>query len=216
MYEVPGMTLIPQERTMSCWYASARMLVKWKMDRYQQSFADLIPPELDAACRNTRDVNTGIGNAQVIALAKKIGLATVPPMSPTPRAIEDWLRQYGPLWVNGKTHIVVIAGIMGDSVKVYDPAPMNSGSVAWRSLLGWYVEGKSGRTYIVKRGDTLAAIARRLGMSWQYLYNHSCNAELRRRRQNPSRIYPGDVINIPSPSQRDVSAAVQAVFLHCP
>ena len=36
-YEVQGMTLITQAKTMSCWYASAQMLIKWRQDRAQQS-----------------------------------------------------------------------------------------------------------------------------------------------------------------------------------
>ena len=48
---------------------------------------------------------------------------------------------WGPLWTNGKRHIVVIAGLRGDEtvgyeVKVYDPWPGNG--VTWRSLDGWY------------------------------------------------------------------------------
>jgi hypothetical protein len=51
------------------------------------------------------------------------------------------LKQYGPLWTNGKRHIVVIAGLRGSAakgfeVKVYDPWP--GVGVGWRSLSGWY------------------------------------------------------------------------------
>ena len=62
-------------------------------------------------------------------------------MSPTPQAIQGWLQQYGPLWVNGKAHIVVVAGIDGMKVKVYDPWPQGVGRVDWRSLKDWYVGG---------------------------------------------------------------------------
>ena len=67
LYEVPNRTLIPQAKTMSCWYASARMLLKWKMDKHQQSFAHLIPPDLDDACRKVRDANSGRTRIVVIA-----------------------------------------------------------------------------------------------------------------------------------------------------
>jgi predicted double-glycine peptidase len=40
--------------------------------------------------------------------------------------------------LNGQTHIVVIAGINGLNVKVYDPSPKNVGGVDWRSLQTWY------------------------------------------------------------------------------
>ena len=132
MYEVPGMNptaLIAQQHNMSCWYASARMLIHWKMNQRMQSIAGLIPPELDAQCVTLCDANTGINNPQIITMAKRLGLRTVSPMSPTPQAIEQWLRQYGPLWTNGKTHIVVIAGINGDKVKVFDPSPVSAGKI---------------------------------------------------------------------------------------
>jgi ABC-type bacteriocin/lantibiotic exporter with double-glycine peptidase domain len=137
-YEVPGMTLIPQQLDWSCWYASAQMLIQWKQDSLQQSLADLVPPDLDAMCRRIRDDNQGITNPQIMDMAQRLGLAAVPPVCPTPSAISGWLQDYGPLWVNGQTHIVVIAGINGLNVKVYDPSPKNVGGVDWRSLQTWY------------------------------------------------------------------------------
>jgi hypothetical protein len=111
-YVVTGMKLIPQTMAMSCWYASMQMLIKWKEEQRQVSFANLISPEFDTQCAAIRDANTGILNPQIVKVAKSIGLRAVPPVSPTPEAIENWLKTYGPLWVNGKSHIVVIAGIM--------------------------------------------------------------------------------------------------------
>lgn len=148
MYVVEGMKLIPQNQTMSCWYASAQMLINWRMEKSQMSFANLVPPELDAECVKIRDANGGINNPQIIKMAKRIGLVAIPPMSPTPQTIENWLQTYGPLWVNGKTHIVVIAGIKNTSsteyeLKVYDPSPVNVGRIDWRSLTDWYAMGSS-------------------------------------------------------------------------
>lgn len=142
-YIVQGMTLIPQKLSDSCWYASAQMLINWKQEQRQQSIATLVPPELDAECVKIRDDNKGILNPQILKMAKRIGLKGVPPMSPTPDAIQDWLKMYGPLWVNGISHIVVIAGIMnfpsfGYYLLIYDPSPVNVGNISWRSL-SWYV-----------------------------------------------------------------------------
>jgi hypothetical protein len=147
-YEVPGMTLIPQQMRMSCWYASAQMLITWRQDRVQQSLPWLVPPDLDAQCVAIRDGNAGLQNPQIVAMAKRIGLKAIPPMSPLPETLEDWLRSYGPLWVNGKTHIVVIAGIdtTMQMVKVYDPWPPGVGKVEWRSLVTWYAFGTSPST----------------------------------------------------------------------
>lgn len=140
-YEVPGMTLIPQQDNMSCWYASAQMLIHWKMNKLRMCLMDLVPPELDAECRVIRDAGGGIVNPRILSMAKRLGLRAVPPMSSTTQALEKWLRQYGPLWVNGKQHIVVIAGIRGMRVKVFDPWPPKMGKLDWRSLADWYVGG---------------------------------------------------------------------------
>jgi hypothetical protein len=150
-YIVQNMTLIPQNMKMSCWYASAQMLIQWKMDQRQQSFKDLIPPELDAQCAKIRDDNNGIQNSEIVKMAKRIGLEAIPPMTPTAETLEGWLKQYGPLWVNGKNHIVVIAGIMwmpvvGEQLLVYDPSPVNVGRIEWRDLEDWYLTGKSAST----------------------------------------------------------------------
>lgn len=144
-YIVPGMTLIPQKLTMSCWYASAQMLIQWRQDCVQQSLPWLVPPELDAECTAIRDGNSGILNKQIVPMAKRLGLRAVPPSSPTVETLQDWLQCYGPLWVNGKQHIVVIAGIDTEAmlVKVYDPSPLNIGRIEWRSLITWYAFGTS-------------------------------------------------------------------------
>lgn len=145
---VQGMTLIPQTKTMSCWYASAQMLIHWKMEQRQQSIMNLVPPELDAECIKIRDANSGVVNPEILKMAKRLGLEGIPPMTPTTDALEGWLKQYGPLWVNGKNHIVVIAGIMwmpiiGHQLLVYDPAPVNVGKIEWRDLTDWYLLGNS-------------------------------------------------------------------------
>lgn len=143
IYEVPGMTLIPQQMSMSCWYASAQMLIQWRQDKTQESLPWLVPPDLDAQCVNIRDGDGGVSNPQILPIASRLGLQPVPPVSPTPEAIESWLRTYGPLWVNGKSHITVIAGIDTDKqiVKVYDPSPVGTGEIEWRSLSAWYALG---------------------------------------------------------------------------
>lgn len=213
MYEVPGMTLIPQTMGMSCWYASAQMLINWKQNKRKQSIAGLVPPELDPQSRSLMAADNGIQNSQIISMAKRLGLVAVPPVSPSPELIEKWLRQYGPLWVNGTRHIVVMAGINGDKVKIYDPSPINTGSVGWRSISTWYIGGQ----YTVKSGDTLSGIAKLSDTTWQQIYNDPSNAAFRAKRPNPNLIFPGDVINIPASfSRRDVSAGVKTVFLHAP
>ena len=138
MYIVSGMTLIPQKMTMSCWYASAQMLIQWRRNKKQMTESSIEDPSEDALSSQLRDSDTGIQNSQIIAMAKRLGLVPVPPMSPEPDRIERWLQTCGPLWVNGKSHITVIAGISGLQVLVYDPSPVNVGQIQWRSLITWY------------------------------------------------------------------------------
>jgi hypothetical protein len=138
-YVVEGMTLIPQTKTMACWYASAQMLIQWRRNRLRMSEAGIVDPAEDSASAKLRDDNTGILNPAIVEFAKRLGLRPVRPMSPSPATIEFWLKNYGPLWVNGKSHIVVISGIDDSWVEVYDPSPLNQGKVEWRSLAGWYV-----------------------------------------------------------------------------
>ena len=144
-YEVVGLDLVPQRLNMACWYASTRMLLNWKENQRTQSSA-MVAPELDVASRALRDANNGVQNPQIIQVAKRLGLKAVPPMSVTPAVIGQWLRHHGPLWVNGRRHIVAIGGIDGEKVKVYDPWPVNVGKTDWRSLSTWYEgSGSSGR-----------------------------------------------------------------------
>jgi hypothetical protein len=141
MYVVPGVSLIPQKDAMSCWYASAQMLIQWKASQAQMSSNSLVPPELDKECRKIRDAGGGLVNSEMLAMAKRLGLQAVPPMTPNARNLLAWLQAYGPLWVNGKDHIVVLAGINETDLLVFDPWPVNAGMVTWRSIKGWYIGG---------------------------------------------------------------------------
>lgn len=141
-YEVPNMSLVVQDKDMACWFASARMLIGWR----EQQNRTMQCRAVDDATIKMYMANKGIQNHQIIPLAKRLGLESVPPMSPTVEALRDWLVAYGPLWTNGVRHIVVIAGIKGPvpiagnpsnyQVKVYDPWPGNG--ITWRNLDGWY------------------------------------------------------------------------------
>lgn len=150
-YVVPNMTLIPQSKTMSCWYASAQMLVSWRRNQLKMTERAVRDPSEDPASAGLRDKDLGITDAHILSLAARIGLRPVPPVSPSEAALESWLRTYGPLWVNGRTHIVVIAGIRRGEVLVYDPGPVNLGRIEWRSLSGWYLAGSTSSRDVTTR-----------------------------------------------------------------
>lgn len=136
-YEVPRMELIVQDQDMACWFASAMMLVRWR----EFTVPNGVCRALDDDTIQLHKANKGIQNSQILPLAKRLGLVPIPPMSPTPQAVQSWLLNYGPLWTNGARHIVVIAGIRGNDLngyelKVYDPWPGNG--ISWRSMTNWY------------------------------------------------------------------------------
>lgn len=139
-YEVPGVQLIVQDKTMACWFASAMMVLDWA-ERYRPNPFRNQCTAIDQQTIALYQANQGCTNAQILPLARRLGLVPVPPMSPSVEGLERWLRSWGPLWTNGTKHIVVIAGLRGDArtgydVKVYDPWP--GIGIEWRSLSGWY------------------------------------------------------------------------------
>jgi ABC-type bacteriocin/lantibiotic exporter with double-glycine peptidase domain len=137
MYLVPDVTLIPQTRSMACWYASAKMLIQWKRNSVRTTFADHPDPSELSQTVVWEVSNQGITNPQVIQLAKRLGLRAVPPQTPSLYVLDQLLRAHGPLWTNGRSHIVVIGGVdegSGGRVFVYDPWPVNMGKAEWRSF----------------------------------------------------------------------------------
>ncbi|WP_374438718.1 peptidoglycan-binding protein [Inhella sp.] len=149
-YTVPSPVHIAQDKTMSCWFASAQMLIQWKRQRTQMTDARHPDPADSPKWSKLYSDNTGITNGKIREFGRDMGFAYVPPMSPTPEAIMGWLRAFGPLWVNGKRHITVIAGIRGPrencEVLVLDPGRPAEKNGSWRNLRTWYVLDKhSGR-----------------------------------------------------------------------
>jgi hypothetical protein len=121
------------------------MLIQWRQDQARQSLGWLVPPDLDTESALIRDANSGMVNPRILPMAKRLGLKSVPPVCMTPKELERLLRVHGPLWVNGTSHIVAIAGIdtTTSMLKVYDPWPPNVGKIEWRSLTGWLEFGKT-------------------------------------------------------------------------
>ena len=142
-YVVPGMRLIPQDKTMSCWFASAQMIIEWRRWSGKGGLALFrADPSQIAEWKKLYTDNAGMSNSKILAFARDLSLGTIPPMSPSVGALKGWLMRYGPLWVNGVRHITVIAGIrdwMGEvQVLVFDPARPQNTSGDWRSLSLWY------------------------------------------------------------------------------
>jgi Papain-like cysteine protease AvrRpt2 len=130
-YTVPQMSLIPQDKSMSCWFASGQMLINWDQVVWQQCAAAHPDPSMVAKWGKLYDKNTGITNDKILEFA------------PSQELLYDWLVDFGPLWVNGVKHITVIAGIRdnmnGLEVLVYDPAMPNKVHGEWRPI-SWYTD----------------------------------------------------------------------------
>ncbi|HEV8263949.1 MAG TPA: papain-like cysteine protease family protein [Gemmatimonadales bacterium] len=141
-YVVPNMTLIPQDRTMSCWFASGQMLIQWRWQTQRACDASHPDPSLLAKWHKLYDDNPGISNAQVADFARDLGLRMLPPATPSPQYVRDLLKAHGPLWVNGNSHITVIAGIRnaagGVEVLVFDPAKPAVRHGAWHDFYQQY------------------------------------------------------------------------------
>ncbi len=94
-------------------------------------------------------------NAQILPLAKRLGLVPVPPQPPTHEALKKWLVKYGSLWTNATEHIVVIAGMRGNTdddetitLRVYDPWPPKRGRIYLVGYARWMREVPT-RTYLI-------------------------------------------------------------------
>ena len=120
------------------------MLIQWKRTRLAMTLAANPNPSQVRETVAWEVAANGLINRNVLRMAALLGLKSVPPMSPSLPMLEQLLRRHGPLWTNGKEHIVVIAGIdqSAKTVLVYDPWPPNSGRVEWRSFSNWYLGGE--------------------------------------------------------------------------
>ena len=109
--------LIRQEKRMSCWHASARMVWGFK---YKQCINPL---------KKIYDKNKGITPKQFVRLASTLGLESVETvnMSYSWMALGELLRRHGPLWAAGywygAPHVIVITGVAPNgTLYVNDPA----------------------------------------------------------------------------------------------
>jgi hypothetical protein len=71
------------------------------------------------------------------------------------------------------------------------------------------------KTYTIRSGDTLTKIAAREGFSsWREIYYDPDNAPFRRKRPNPDKIFPGDVVVLPDKRVAPTVAQTRSFRLH--
>jgi N-acetylmuramoyl-L-alanine amidase len=67
--------------------------------------------------------------------------------------------------------------------------------------------GNAMANHTVVQGEYLSGIAKKYGFSsYKVIWDHAQNAELKKQRQNPNVIFPGDRLFIPEKSSKEVSA----------
>jgi Papain-like cysteine protease AvrRpt2 len=145
-YEIHNLHLIPQDQNMSCWYASAMMLIRWRQ-RNGTLFEPPMPtqfPEFQAHLV----ANNGLPQGEMVQLAQRLGLRVLPRLSrlPNPIELQTLLMMNGPLWTNGvvlsvtaagaitpANHVVVIGGVddVTSQILILNPWPVGRGDRSW-------------------------------------------------------------------------------------
>lgn len=141
------MTLIPQDSTNACWYASALMVWNWKQE-HDQACSGPGPDDIPDFVK-IHKANGVIPWVRIREFGKAMGMTPAPLVSPSEELLRSWLMVHGPLWtdgvpvdangnVSGSGHVVVIAGLRGTGndaeILIYDPWPPNQGGVNWRPM----------------------------------------------------------------------------------
>ncbi len=127
----PDVPLINQLSNMSCWAASAAMIVGWR---------DHLTIDRDAINSGTNQWSayvTGLQPGDVPTLANIWNLTIEPPQSYTIDGLQALLQNHGPLWVGAATpnlHVIVVTGMYSDGsadntfVRINDPWDRDPGS----------------------------------------------------------------------------------------
>jgi hypothetical protein len=103
--------LVPQATGMSCWAASAAMVVAWR-DR-----VSVDPQEIATGSGEWAAYVSGLNPADVPTLAQAWNLQMEPPQCYSPDGLLRIIQNNGPLWVAAAVpglHAIVVTGMYGD------------------------------------------------------------------------------------------------------
>jgi hypothetical protein len=124
LYNVP---LVAQTTRMSCWAASIAMILGW---RHQASYSDQMIARNPGGLNYMTSYHNGLDPNDRYILRRN-GFTVDNPMCYLPDTIFSRLSTYGPLWVATWApgpHIRVVSGMVGSTLMIQDPAPVNRGS----------------------------------------------------------------------------------------
>jgi len=63
--------------------------------------------------------------------------------------------------------------------------------------------------YKVRKGDCISSIAKKNGLLWETIWNHSDNSDLKNLRKDPNALLPGDMVFVPEKEQKLESCATE-------
>jgi hypothetical protein len=189
-YTVPGL-VAPQQQpsAMTCWATVIGMMTSWKR---QQSISprDAIAPAGDEFLRKF-DAGEGLDSASAGRLYQALGLVAMQSLNPSIDGWDQYLRLYGPLYVDigyptqTATHAVIVTGISGDgtadgtTITYADPA---LGSVVNRKfgefLANYETQSAVDWPYVITHWPAPPAAAQSLTMNGMYTYEASVQPPL--------------------------------------
>jgi N-acetyl-anhydromuramyl-L-alanine amidase AmpD len=128
---VDDVELVPQLTGMSCWAASAAMVVGWR-DR-----VSIDPSAIASGSGHWSAYTAGLNPSDRADLARSWGLVTGAAQDYTVEGFAGLIEAYGPLWVGVAVpsgHAVCVTGVSGDgtadgtTVRYHDPWPPGTGA----------------------------------------------------------------------------------------
>jgi GH24 family phage-related lysozyme (muramidase) len=162
-YSVPGLVApLQQPSPMTCWATVIAMMTSWKR---QQSIAprDAIAPA-GAEFLQKFDAGQPLDSASAGRLYQALGLVAIQSLNPSIDGWDQYLRLYGPLYVDigypqvTTTHAVIVTGISGD------------GTADGTTIT--YVDPALGSVVNRKFSDFLANYETPAAVNWPYVITH--------------------------------------------
>jgi Putative peptidoglycan binding domain/LysM domain len=68
---------------------------------------------------------------------------------------------------------------------------------------------EGGGDYTVRQGDCIESIALRHGLSWEKIWEHQKNSDIKEKRKAPNVLYPGDMVFLPDRVIKEESVSAE-------